>query len=267
MSNQAAALRCDPKGIHQTRVAIRRLRAALRAFKAVLPYEGRKAFNGELRWFQQRTGPARDWHVFVDETLPRLKPRDVSAQEMAVLRKLAAQVGRARAEEASQLLQSKRYTRLLLRFGRWIAELYEDNRAEVLQDPVLAFARTTLRKTHRDLFKELERARPGVMEDMHKVRLRGKKARYAAEFFAALFEGDETQTYVETVEDLQDRLGAANDASVARLLVAELEYGKLDPATIDGIQSWSSRRVTRCLDQARPTLQLLQSADKFWDKR
>lgn len=264
LSNQTAALRHDVNGVHQTRVAIRRLRAALRAFKAVLPYEGRKAFNGELRWFQQRTGPARDWHVFIDETLPRLKAKYVDPEEMPVLRKLAVQEGRMHAQEAAELLQSRRYARLLLRFGRWVAELFEDDRARHLRKPITPFARKTLAKTHRDLLKELKAARPGHMEDMHKVRIRGKKARYAGEFFAALFESDESRQYLNIVENLQERLGGANDARVARALVTELKHGILLPQTITGVQAWSSRRVARCLDQARPTLRALQTAAPFW---
>ena len=267
LNNQTAALRGDPNGVHQTRVAMRRLRAALRAFKAVLPYEGRKAFNGELRWFQQRTGPARDWHVFADETLPRLKPADVSAEEMVILRKLAAQDGKMHAHEAAILLQSRRYARLLLRFGRWIAELFEDETHDRLKGPVVPFARKTLTKTHRDLLREIEEARPGSIEDLHKIRIRGKKARYAGEFFAVLFDGEDARAYISLVEALQDRLGAANDARVARGLVAELEHGKLLPETIGGIQSWSSRRVARCADQARPTLRALHTVKRFWKKR
>lgn len=264
LSNQTAALRGDANGVHQTRVAIRRLRAALRAFKPVLPYEGRKAFNGELRWFQQRTGPARDWHVFADETLPRLKPSDVDTEEMAVLRKLAAQEGKTHAREAAALLQSRRYTRLLLRFGRWTAELFEDRRNKAHKGPVVPFARKTLAKAHKDLLKEIRQARPGSIDDIHKVRIRGKKARYAGEFFAALFEGEAAQTYISTVETLQDLLGAANDARVARALVSELEHGRLKPETINGLRAWSSRRALRCVNQARPTLQALHTVERFW---
>ena len=264
LDNQTAALRGDPNGVHQTRVAMRRLRAALRAFKAALPYEGRKAFNGELRWFQQRTGPARDWHVFEDETLARLKPDDVDEAEMKVLRKLAARQGQIHAHEAAQLLQSRRYTRLLLRFARWVAELYETKGDGRLHGPIVPFARKTLAKAHRELLKEIEQVRPGSIEDIHKVRIRGKKVRYAGEFFAALFDEDRAKSYISTVEALQDRLGAANDARVARGLVGELEHGKLTPATIHGLQSWSSRRVSRCVEQARPTLRALRSIDRFW---
>ncbi len=266
LDNQTAALRGDANGVHQTRVAMRRLRAALRAFKAVLPYEGRKAFNGELRWFQQRTGPTRDWHVFADETLAKLKPSDVGPEEMAILRKVAAQQGKSHGREAALLLQSRRHTRLLLRFGRWIAELFEDERSDGLNGPVVPFARKTLAKTHRDLLREIKDARPGVIDDLHKVRIRGKKARYAGEFFAVLFDGEDAQAYISLVEALQDRLGSANDARVARGLVAELEHGTLLPETIDGIQAWSSRRVAKCADQARPTLRALHSVQKFWKK-
>ncbi|NNF77005.1 MAG: CHAD domain-containing protein, partial [Rhizobiales bacterium] len=226
----------------------------------------RKAFNGELRWFQQRTGPTRDWHVFTDETLDRFKPSDVSAEELMILRKLSVQQGQMHGREAATLLQRRRYIRMLLRLGRWITELLEDKHAPGLWGPVLPFAGKALGSAHRDLLRQIERARPGSMEDMHKVRLCGKKVRYAGEFFSSLFGREDAQAYVQTVERLQDRLGAANDARVARGLVMELEHGKLKPETIYGIQAWSHRRVSRCLDQAQPVLQALQSAEAFWSK-
>ena len=71
-ANEVPTLEGKAEGVHQTRVAMRRVRAALRAFKKILPYDKRKAFNGEFRWFQQRLAPARDWQVFLSETLPRI---------------------------------------------------------------------------------------------------------------------------------------------------------------------------------------------------
>ena len=70
--NEVPTLSREAEGVHQTRVAMRRVRAALRAFKGALPYDKRKAFNGEFRWFQQRLAPARDWQVFLSETLPKI---------------------------------------------------------------------------------------------------------------------------------------------------------------------------------------------------
>ncbi len=264
MHNQTAALRGDPNGIHQTRVAMRRLRAALRAFKKVLPYEGRKAFNGELRWFQQRTGPARDWHVFIDETLPKLKPADVDPEQLQILRRLARRIGLAHAHEAAELLRSRRFTRLLLQFGRWVAEMFEEGEPSKLDEPIVPFARRTMAKTHRDLLSEAAGARPGLMEDMHKVRIRGKKARYAGEFFSALFDDEQAKPYLQAVERLQDRLGTANDARVARTLMAEFKHGDLRTETVDGVHAWSSRRVARCLDQATPVLDDLRTVPRFW---
>ena len=65
-ANEVPTLEGKAEGVHQTRVAMRRVRAALRAFKRVLPYDKRKAFNGEFRWFRQRLAPARDWQVFFE---------------------------------------------------------------------------------------------------------------------------------------------------------------------------------------------------------
>ena len=97
--NEVPVFAGRPGGVHQTRVAMRRLRAALRAFKALLPYDKRKAFNSEFRWFQQRLAPARDWHVFLDETVPIIA-RSVPDADLKKLRRLARSERRRATQEA-----------------------------------------------------------------------------------------------------------------------------------------------------------------------
>ena len=65
----------DPEGVHQMRVAVRRLRALVSCFKPLLSAPAREDLSTELRWLQNSLGGARDWDVFVEETLTPLKAR------------------------------------------------------------------------------------------------------------------------------------------------------------------------------------------------
>ena len=69
--NRVPVLSGHPGGVHQSRVAMRRLRAALRAFKGVLPYDRAESVQQRASLVPAgKLAPARDWHVFLDETLP-----------------------------------------------------------------------------------------------------------------------------------------------------------------------------------------------------
>ena len=65
-ANQDAVLdRGDPEGVHQFRVALRRMRSALVVFKTVLPPEHNAWLNREASRLIDVLGPARDWDVFI----------------------------------------------------------------------------------------------------------------------------------------------------------------------------------------------------------
>ena len=72
LTNQPAALAGDPEGVHQVRIAIRRIRSALRLFSPHLEAHARRLFEGELRRAGRTIGEARDWDVFCDEILPQV---------------------------------------------------------------------------------------------------------------------------------------------------------------------------------------------------
>ena len=69
--NRPAALAgIDDEGIHQARVALRRLRSALVLFEDYTGTAASRAFQGTLRDMARVLGEARDWDVFLSETLP-----------------------------------------------------------------------------------------------------------------------------------------------------------------------------------------------------
>ncbi len=264
--NEAPTLRGDPGGLHQTRVAFRRLRAALRAFKTLLRYDGRKAFNGEFRWFQQRLSPARDWHVFVDETYPKIVSSAHDRTRLREVEAAARRAGRMANRGAIDVLRSRRYTRLILRFEAWLEGLPATFDTRAGNKPVTKFARSVLRKTRRDLFA-LTRSVSRLSDDQaHAVRIRGKKARYGAEFFSQLFRPDEARPYIKSLQRLQDKLGDANDAAVARHLMSRLGPGEIDPQALIIVDRWAEQRKRSALRAAQPSWRALARSAPFWEE-
>ena len=75
----------DPEDIHQLRVGVRRLRALVSVFKTVLSEEARVYLRAELAWLHGALGPARDWDVFILETLTPLCRRLPDDPDLAAL--------------------------------------------------------------------------------------------------------------------------------------------------------------------------------------
>ena len=68
----------DPEGVHQTRVALRRLRSACSLLRKEVPSPAFEAFGAEAKWLMHVLGPARDWDVLATTTLARLETACVS---------------------------------------------------------------------------------------------------------------------------------------------------------------------------------------------
>ena len=265
-ANEIPTLEGRAEGVHQTRVAMRRVRAALRAFKRALPYDKRKAFGGEFRWFQRRLAPARDWQVFLSETLPGMEScargRD---GEMERLRRVARAERRRAVGDAAACLGSRRYARLLLQFERWIASLEKDAGSGDLAKPVKPFARGVLGRTWRYFLEDTRPLSRLPDEDLHEIRKRGKKARYATQFFSSLWIGPEVPPFMKLMGRFQDSLGKTNDAIVARHILAAVRPGRLDPSVIRLAHEWSRGRVKKCLRAAQPQWRSLARAAPFWE--
>ena len=262
--NEEPALRGKPGGIHQVRVSIRRLRVALSAFKRILPYDGRKAFNGEFRWLQQRMEPPRDWHVFLHETLPLVATGRGDDPEINHLRRIARDERRRTSHEAAQRLTSKRYTRLILHFEHWLTGL-SDADGGGFDQPLAPFARKVLGKAYRDLTPEhrtLSRM-PGAK--LHAMRIAGKEARYTAEFFQSLYPYPETQRYLELLTWIQDRLGEVNDARVARQILTSVNARRIHLETERIVREWSEKRVIQCARAAQPQWRRFVNTTPFWE--
>lgn len=259
---QAARTWDNIEGVHQTRVAFRRLRSALSIFRAVLPEQETKAWADGMRDLATGLGRARDLDVFISETLAGVRGKI----PLAGASKLEAVAFEHRAQayqEVRAMLDSDAHVQFKQDFGYWVenrgwdqGELSDKQRHQ-LERNVIPFARKLLdRHEHRvlDVGTHVDKQSQVAM---HGLRIQCKKLRYAAEFFAPLFVG--MDLFINRMRGLQDLLGVLNDISLTRDLLERFQGDSSDQElnTYAGaITGW----------QARQRQELLDGFERHWEE-
>jgi triphosphatase len=149
----------DPEGVHQTRVALRRLRTVCSLLRKEVPTPAFHAFGCEAKWLMQVLGPARDWDVFVTTTLARLEEACASDVDFTGLRRAAEPHRIASYTVLREALMDPRYTRFQLSLRRrierrnWRTEV-PSQALETLTEPVSALAGRVLTRLHCKALRE-----------------------------------------------------------------------------------------------------------------
>ena len=205
----------DPEAVHQARVATRRVRSALRTFRDVLDPEWGGSLRGRLKQVAGGLGAVRDTEVLRDRL--RSSGRSLPEGDREGLEELVTMLESTRDEARERLLAAIReptYVALL-------DELVEAAREpRVLEDAAGAPAVSELASALERPWTHLEHAVEGAREDasdasLHAVRIRAKRARYAAEAVSPVF-GKRAVAFADAAADLQDVLGDHQDSVVAR---------------------------------------------------
>ncbi|WP_374468069.1 CHAD domain-containing protein [Ferrovibrio sp.] len=248
----------DAEGVHQMRVALRRLRSALGLFAPMLREAVMMPLVEELRWLNGPLGRKRDLDVFLAETLAPLHREldDVKAlQHLRIIledHRAAAQVALVSA------LQSPRLAALRLGFARLADRVMDGSAladADLAAQPAERFAAQMLRKRRKKVKALGVQHAELPIESLHELRIRAKKLRYAAEFFRPLFSRKDTRRFIAALSRLQDCLGALNDADVGGRLVRDLLPDAGHGTATAAITAWFA---------GRQQLQLAQLGDA-WD--
>ncbi len=102
-------------------------------------------------------------------------------------------------------------------------------------------------------------------EERHRARIAAKKLRYCAEFFAALYPQKKLKRFVDLLSDLQDALGAINDASVADRLLGELGAGAAaDPRVVGMVKGWVAAGEARTVETLARGWDGFKRCRTFW---
>ena len=203
----------DAEDVHQARVATRRLRSDLRTFRPLVAQAWADGLRDDLRWLGGELGRVRDAEVLRDRlrsaatTLPATDRRSA----LAVVAPLVGQVRSAR-RHLLTAMDTERYIEV-------IDHLVAAARAPVLTEMSTSPAREVLpglvRKPWRSLKSGAIAARGDVPdEQLHDLRIRAKRCRYAAEA-AAPATGKNAAKFAREVAALQEVLGELHDGVVA----------------------------------------------------
>lgn len=229
MANEAVTrLGQDPEGVHQMRVALRRLRSALQIFRPFIPAEQMDDIAPRVKALADALGPAREWDVFLDELLP---PVAGALPDHAGLEALAAAARAARDRGYAQVraaLADPGHTALLLDLAAWVDARGWRNQpvseqSTLLLAPVIDMAGTLLGKRHRKARKRGRGFARQAAAARHELRIALKKLRYATDFFRSLYEGKALRRFLDELSNLQDHLGHLQDVATVDKLVADLE--------------------------------------------
>jgi len=224
----------DIEELHDMRVAGRRLRAALSLFADVLPPSAAQ-LGEDLKWVGHSLGPVRDLDVQLEQLDGWLvEVPEADRDGLAALRSLLEAERSAAREAMLTDLDSRRYELFVGRFGRMLRSA-RGRRSGPASLPARAVAPDLIDERFRAFRKAAEQiGEDSPSADYHRVRIRGKRLRYALEFLSDLYPG-RTRPLIKRVTALQDILGLHQDAEVAidRLRRLAVERGaELRPETI-----------------------------------
>jgi triphosphatase len=249
----------DPAALHQMRVGLRRLRAALSLFRTQLLTDAESAaIKEDLRWAGQAMGTARDLDVFLERLRSTDAEPDASQVEEVERRRTQAY------EELLDTLESRRFMDVILQTAAWIESggwMTADDRGrrQAREHPARDFASSELERRFKRIRKLGKLLRELSDEERHELRIRIKKLRYGVEFFASLFPSAKAQkrrkALLTILEDIQEMLGDLNDLAVGGSLVPSLQ--EISPEHLE-------RQREKLLDKSEAAMKSLSKAEPFW---
>ncbi len=247
----------DPEGVHDMRVATRRLRAALKVLEESV-YDRKKAarFRKELRELANALGATRDADVFLEHlekhtaTLP---PEEQKGLEPLRQELLHRREGSRKA--MLKTLDKPKTAKLLHKLETFVTTPGAGVAAPESSDPneahpnlVRHFAGSAVWRSYEEVLAYETVVGPETpVAVLHRLRVACKRLRYTLEFFQdALPAG--VKTLQKNLVEVQDDLGAMHDSQVAAELSQSLlhdqphdealhTYGRYRAAEIDSLKT------------------------------
>ena len=219
MTANAATLRAgrSVEGLHQLRVALRRLEVALKGFGEEFRQEWLGDLRSRAKILSSRLGPARDLDVFITQLL------DVPAEEgdREAFANLRLRMEEMRDKAWKQAVDCITGTDFAL-FVDDVAALAHSRLPMAPDTRLNRVAARLLDRQQKRAVKRGRKARSGEEGDLHRLRIALKKLRYTAEFLSPLYSKEKVRRYVKKLRGLQEQLGAINDIAHVRASMTTL---------------------------------------------
>ncbi len=192
MANEDATKKRNAEALHQMRIALRRLRAAISLFSSVVTDSRIEAIKAELKWLGRELAPARDLDSFLIEALRPLRRQQADEPGLISISRMFARERLKSYRRAQEAVESARFRALVLDTAEWI----ETGPWSISDDPLMVARRAMPIETL--AVEQLSRRRKKIRrrgaeigeispEQLHELRIEIKKTRYATEFFASLY--------------------------------------------------------------------------------
>ena len=232
----------DPEGVHQARVATRRLRSDLRTFRSLVEPDFASTVRDELGWLATTLGDVRDGDVLLERFHRRAA--ELAATEQAGADAIVATLEDDRNAAHARLLEtlrSSRYAELLEILVRAAnaPELSDSSRA-----PAGDVVPELVRRPWHSLKKRVKALDESPTdEQLHQIRIRTKRLRYAADAVVPIV-GKPARTFARAAAGLQEVLGDLQDAVVATRWLDDWRAHRREPGEIRAAEALArSERV------------------------
>jgi inorganic triphosphatase YgiF len=283
LANESAATKRNAEALHQMRIALRRLRAAISLFSAVVTDPRVEAIKAELKWLGRELAPARDLDSFLIEALRPLRKQQANEPGLVSISRMFARERLKSYRRAQEAVESARFRALVLDTTEWI----EAGAWSTSNDPLMVARRTApveilaaeqlsrRRKRIRRRGAEIGELSP---EQLHQLRIQIKKTRYAAEFFASVYRGKKSakrcEKFRSALKQLQNCLGGFNDIMTRKALCATIlarpgrslteEQNRHRAFAAGLIMGDQQAQIAQLLDRAGKAHARFDEAKPFW---
>ena len=284
VANEPATKKRDAEALHQMRVALRRLRAAISLFSDVVSDDRIDAIKTELRWLAREFGPARDLDTLFIEVLKPLRKQHANEPGFVSISKMFARKRLKSYRRAQEAVQSARFRTLVLDTAEWV----EAGPWSKSEDPLM--------RARREMPIEIYAAEQ-LSQRRKKIRRRGAKigepqsgataqtahsSQKSSVCGRILFQRVSRQEIREAVREiitsslmqLQNCLGGINDIMTRKALCAEIiarpgrgltaEQNRHRAFAAGLIIGDQQAQIQQLLDRARKAHSRFDNAKTFW---
>ncbi len=257
-----------PEAIHQMRVALRRLRAVLAMFKRVIPCAEFESFRAEAKSLATAMGSARDCDALREmiETGPLGhfgERKDFSPLLDALEARRLDAYSQARA-----LLAAPAPTLFALRLNAFVAQrgwrnALSGEELAILTEPAADFAAEALQRLYKRVLRRGKNLAALPDDARHQARIALKNLRYGSEFFASCFRDNRSAAFIRAIANLQNLLGAHNDAAAADQFLRQAH--EAEAARAAGlVTGWFARGAVIADENLTKAWKVFRRIEPFW---
>src|SRR3974390_2102172 len=234
LGNAAAVCARNPAAVHQMRLGLPRLRAAISVFSDIVRDDQVDQIKDRLKYYAAELAPARDLEVMIVDVLRPFRRRHPEDKGFAALIGSYTRRRTKAYERAIQAITSDEFHKFTIECAAWIeAGHWTDNNGsgnnKGLAGSINVYAAHQIARRRKRLLRRGRHLVDLQPHDVHQLRIEAKKLRYATEFFESLHSegkaGKRSGRFASAMHKLQEALGAFNDMVVRRTLFTELTAG------------------------------------------